>query len=290
MAQAIITLEDGVEVLETTGDLDAFAYGGGVVYKIPPHGDIFWQFWEEREPGQKNYHIYSSPVPIRIISEFPGLDIKELCLVGEITKKEITKLSLSKDPKERITLLQIIREANGPSFLDPDGPEILSPWDLAARWGVVFGQEKDALPKIDYDDFLIRSRTNGYEAGLVSGKYLGRHEDYESALSAISYYMKKSGLSESNLFYEHEPYKIELIIWDPEKYDYRVDKTKIRPSPYWRKEVKKYQKDLDKLSRGKAHNKSIMKTRKRKNDKMKQELRRERAREVREAIEKYLGG
>lgn len=104
MKRPIITLEDGTEVLETTGDVDAFAHGGGVLFREPRRRDLFWTFWSERELGEKNFLVFTAPVPSNVI-EFFEPDLSEVALVSGISIRDLRKLGRSKDPSERMQIM-----------------------------------------------------------------------------------------------------------------------------------------------------------------------------------------
>ena len=270
----IITLEDKTEVLETTGDVDAFEHGGGVLFREPVHKDCYWQFWREREDGQKNYVVFTAPVPDNVL-EFFNADIKELSTYADIQTQTIRRLSRSKDPKERLQVVIAMRDVHGPSAIDPgQDPEVLTPWELNERWGEVFGNIPGEIPPIDHDDYVIReARQGGYECGCVDGTYFGRFSVYKHALCAIAEHMRHTD-SHANTMFEHEPGKLELVIWDPEDFlDRHHEPLAKRNQVRWRTFVRQFTDDHRRArsmqKRGQKQ-KSIMKKRARAKQKLEQ--------------------
>jgi hypothetical protein len=94
----IVTLRNDTAVLVTTGDMDAFKYGGGVVYKDGQ--GTFWQFWDSREPGEKNYFVYTAPVPRKVLDYYDA-PLEEICSVGDLDRREARRLSRSSNPSDR---------------------------------------------------------------------------------------------------------------------------------------------------------------------------------------------
>lgn len=288
----IITLADGIEVLETTGDLDAFQFGGGVVYRTPEK-DIYWQFWEPRETGRKNFYVFTAPVPEQVLKFYDFVDIKILCTVGATDKREVQRLSRSRDPKERAYLVGIIKDAYGPSGVDPDETaEVLTPWDLSARWGDVYGTTINEVPQADLDDYIVREQKigNGYECGRVTGDYIGKFDSYDKCLAAVAQYMSRNDGFSPNLFHEHEVGKLELVDWDPKEYlNMKLSSRKrvVATAP-WKNSMKKYIND-DKIkarikSRHKSQ-KSVIKARQKSQARLNREKRIERARNFRRSME-----
>ncbi len=209
----IFTLEDGTQVLETTGDADAIQYGGGVLYRSP--GDVVaWDFWEAPE---KNFLVYTADASGDVLGRHGGVDLQELvlCGAGEVTKKEILRLSKSEDPRERLQLLALIRGGFGASEIDPEGPAEVTKFHLVTRWGFLFGMERGEVHEVSEEDYMVREYGDRWECGRIDGHCLGRYVRYEDALSAVADNMKKVDLF-TNLFHEHSPGKIEFVQWEPE--------------------------------------------------------------------------
>lgn len=208
----ILTLEDGTEVLETTGDADAIRYGGGVLYRSP--GDaVVWDFWEAPE---KNFYVYSADVSRDVLGRY-DIDLDELVLgsAGEVTKGEILKLSGSSDPRARLQVLALIRDSYGASQIDSSGPDEATKFELVEKWGFLFGMEKGEVGEISPEDYMVREYGKRWECGRVDGTCLGRYVRYDDAICAVANNMKKVGIF-TNLFHEHSPGKIELVQWSPE--------------------------------------------------------------------------
>ena len=200
MKRPILTLEDGVEVLTTTGDVDAFMHGGGVLFREPRRREIFWTFWEPRKNGDKNFIVFTAPVPDNIIEYFKP-DIHELMIISGLKKPDIIRLSRSKNPIERLDIVMLILDCNGPSRIDPNHePKIVSFFELSKQWGILFGYDHNSTTKIECDDFIIRERDSYYECGSVDGKYLGKYHSYKEALCAVASCMRLLGRERSNLF------------------------------------------------------------------------------------------
>lgn len=233
----IFTLEDGTQVLETTGDEDALQYGGGVLYRTPGNA-VVWDFWDAPE---KNFFVYRADVS-RNVLERHNVDIQELCLggAGEVNEKDLLRLSKSSDPRARLQLLDLIRDCYGASELDPSGPIELTKYDLAERWGFLFGVEKESVEEISLEDYMIREYQNRWECGRVDGEFLGRFRRYEYALAAVADDMKKLDLV-TNLFHEHEPGKIELVQWNWEDHVGRrpILRGKM-PTVQWKLAMRRY--------------------------------------------------
>lgn len=233
----IFTLTDGTEVLETTGDADAIRYGGGVLYRMPGH-EVVWDFWN---PPEKNFFIYSAKVPVSVL-DFYEIDLRELVLAaaGEVTEKEIVKLSRSSDPRARLQVVDLIRIACGASHLDPDGPDEVTKFELVNQWGFLFGVEKETIDEVSQEDYVIRERENRWECGRIDGHCVGRFRQYEDALAAVAEDMNSVGFF-TNVFHEHEPGKIELIEWDPQEHIGRrpIIRGKI-PSAQWKVAMRQY--------------------------------------------------
>ena len=220
MQRPIITLEDGTEVLGTTGDVDAFEHGGGVLFRPPSSRDLFWSFWEPRPSGDKCYRVFTAPVPDDVLSHFAP-DMSELSLVSGLDSRELKRMSRSHRPKDRLNVVMLIRECSGPSRVDPSHePEVLSPWDLTDRWGPVFAQDTSEVPMVDYEDFIILETPHeDYECGRVDGRYLGRFATYKESLCSIADAMNQWGCPDSNVYHEHAKGKLELVLWDPETFE-----------------------------------------------------------------------
>ncbi len=288
----VITLADGIEVLDTTGDLNAFEYGGGVVYRTPDD-DIYWQFWEARDTGKKNFYVFTAPVPADVLSFYDFVERKMLGRIGGMDERELERLSRSRDPRERASLVSLIRDAHGPSSVDPnETSEVLSPWELTARWGDVYGKSPDEVEQIGLDDYVVREQKmgGGYECGRVRGIFLGRFKNYEMALVSIAKNMSQSDGFDFNVFHEHEPGRVERIDWDYEGYlkIKMPGKKKVVPMAFWKNAMKKYIDD-DKIKeriRNRRNKQSDdLKARQRSQPKLKREKRVERAREFRKSME-----
>jgi len=209
----ILTLEDGTQVLETTGDADALQYGGGVLYRSPGDG-VAWDFWEAPE---KNFLVYSADASKDILERHEVVDLHELVLygAGEVTEKEILRLSKSEDPRARLQVLALIYGGYGASELDPRGPVEMTKFNLVMKWGFLFGMEKEGVEEVSQEDYMIRECGKRWECGRIDGHCLGRYVRYEDALAAVADNMKKVGLF-TNLFHEHSPGKLELVQWNAE--------------------------------------------------------------------------
>lgn len=287
----IITLKDGTEILETTGDLDAFKYGGGVLYK--KNQEIYWQFWDQREQGEKNYFVFTCPVPDNVLKFYDFAELNIVSKVAFMDKKDIKRLSRSKDPKERRLLVSFIKDTYGASSVDPDGAnEVLTPWQLSNRWADVFGIEENEIVKAQLDDYIIREAKAGltYECGRVCGDFIGRFETYELALAAIYKWMSKNDGFSDNIFHEHEPGDLELVLWDPEDYkDIKIKtRRKVVPSVFWKNSMKRYVNDdmirSKILARAKS-DKSVQKAQRRNQQRINRENRIERAKEFKKSME-----
>jgi hypothetical protein len=293
--KSILTLEDGTQVLGTTGDQDAFDYGGGVVYIEPKGRHAYWQFWRARDEGQKNYEVWTAPIPRDVLAHYSHADVNELSIVGDIDIKQLKKDSRSRNVKDRAELVHIICDALGPSAVDPDGePDIVSPFELKARWGPVFGVLLDEVPQVDYEDYIIRPRNpEGYECGCVDGTYLGRYTRYEDCLNVIAGHIPTTHQDrEPNVFHEHEPGALELVEWDragakPRKPPQR---RKLPVAP-WRNAMRKYAAQSNKLERARREKRrgdKVLKARQRAASIAERKHRREKTRQIRKNIEEMI--
>ena len=289
----IITLEDGTEIIETTGDVDAFEHGGGVLFREPRRKQCYWQFWRGREEAEKNYTVFTAPIPEKVI-EFFEADLKELAKYSDLEPQTIRRLSRSKDPKERLQVVVAMRDVHGPSAIDPgEEPEILTPRDLSERWGDVFGKDLGEIPEVDYEDYVIRDAPQGgYECGCIDATYLGRFEIYKHALCAIAEHMRDVG-TDANVMYEHGPGQLELVIWDHTEFlDKDHEPIAKRNQVRWRTYVRQFtdeQRRAQTIAKRNQRQKSIMKKRSRRKKKLAQKDRIARARTFRKSMEEIYG-
>lgn len=242
MKRPIITLEDGTEVLCTTGDSEALEYGGGVFFRTSDRRSFFWTFWAARDRGEKNYSVFTARVPDDVISYFDP-DTDEITSVCGIKSRELKLLSKSRNPEDRLQVVMAIRDCCGSSRVDDNHePEVMSPWELTNKWGDVFGIPKGSVSMIDLEDFIIRETDDKqYECGTVDGQYLGKHRAYEEALTFIANHMQNYGMLRSNVFHEHDYGKLELLAcdWDSYVKDIAQRKKKLSATR-WRNHVSKY--------------------------------------------------
>ena len=274
----IFTLEDGTQVLETTGDADALQYGGGVLFRAP--GDVVaWDFWDAPE---KNFFVYSADAGRNILDRY-DVDLQELCLAsaGEINERELKKLANSMNPRARLQVLALIKDSYGASHLDPSGPIELTKYDLACKWGTLFGVQKENIEAVSLDDYIVRENNNNWECGRIDGKFLGRFSRYEYALAAVAEDMKNIGLN-ANLFHEYFPGQLELVQWDWQNHIGRLPIIRGKmPMAQWKIAMRRYNIGNRPLSKRK-----LLATRIRKNEAMRieQKNRIERARRIRDYL------
>jgi len=294
MKRPIITLEDGTEVLDTTGDVDAFEHGGGVLFRSPDRRGIFWSFWSARAPGEKNFSVFTAPVPSDVLEYFDP-DVKELSIVTGMDPRDIKRFSCSKNHGERLEIVMAIRDCNGASRVDPSHePDIMSKYELSERWGPVFGVDSSDVPMIELHDFIIRETVHGdYECGCVDGSYLGRHSEYKFTLCAIADFMKRYDLERSNLFHEHDHGQLELVTWEPETFVGKIPKRRGKlPEARWRNSMKRYvtseirRKGIDRQTKTQRN---VQRDRRRAAAKIAQKDRVERAREMRRSMDEIHG-
>ena len=294
MKRPIITLEDGTEVLDTTGDVDAFEHGGGVLFRPPDRRGIFWCFWSARALGEKNFMVFTAPVPGDVLEYFDP-DVKELSIVTGMDPRDIKRLSRSKNYGERLEIVMAIRDCNGASRVDPSHePDIMSKYELSERWGPVFGVDTRDVPMIELLDFIICETVHGdYECGCVDGSYLGRHSEYKFALCAIADFMKRYDLGGSNVFHEHDHGQLELVIWEPETFVGKIPKRRGKlPEARWRNAMKRYvtseirRKGIDRQTKTQRN---VQRDRRRAAARIAQKDRVERARAMRRSMDEIHG-
>lgn len=263
----VIRLENGIDVLKTTGDVDALEHGGGVLYRDPHDMEIYWTFWSSRELGQKSFDVFTALIPEDVISHFDP-DIDELCMVSGLNILEIKKMSRSKNPFDRLEIVMHIKECSGASSVDLKRiPEEVPPFEMVNRWGEVFGLDKDHVPIADYEDYLIRESEHGkYECGRFDGYFIGRFEDFKSALCAIADKMNLEGDFNPILFYEHDFGNLEIVSWEPETF---IGKSPHRrgklPEAPWRNLMKRYSRSLSRkkgIESSVKSSKSVIRSRK----------------------------
>jgi len=291
----ILTLEDGTQVIQTTGDQDAFEYGGGVVYIEPRGRHAYWQFWRARDEGQKNYEVWTAPIPRDVLAHFQKADVNELSIVGDISTKQIKKDSRSRNLRDRAELVSIICDAMGPSEVDPDGePDLICPFDLKARWGPVFGVLLDEVPQVDIEDYIVRARSpEGYECGCVDGTYLGRYARYEDCLNVIAGHIEQAHQDrEPNVFHEHEPGALELVEWDRDRAKAtKPPQRRKLPSSPWRNAMRGYAAQTNKLERARREKRrgdKVLKARQRAASAAERKQRRQKVRNIRKNIEEMV--
>lgn len=285
MKRPVVTLSNGTEVLDTTGDVDALAFGGGVVYREPRFREAYWTFWSTRPRGQKNFEVFTAPIPSEILEYFEP-DVRELSMASGYTSSEIRKLSRSRNPLERLKIVMAIRDCNGSSRVDrAHTPEEVTPFEMAERWGEVFDISTDGIPMIEYGDYLVReTKTGAYECGSIDGNYLGKFDKFKFALCAVADDMRKNGVTEANLFHEHEFGKLELVRWEPETFIGKLPRRRGKlPEAHWRNLVKRYIRSESRKKRIDSRLKSqkqVIRQRKRRMAKSSRQARIERARSI----------
>lgn len=287
MKRPIITLEDGVEVLRTTGDINAFEHGGGVLFRAPRRRDIFWTFWSARKLDEKFYRVFTAPVPDDVILFF-NPDIDELHSVSKIHKKDLKNMGRSKNPIDRLELVMLIQECCGSSSVDPSRePEILSIYELSDRWGHVFGIDSREVPKLDFEDFILREHEGGYECGSVDGKYLGIFPEYKNALCAIADCMSILSRGGANVFHEHPDGQLEIVAWDPSTFIGKIPARRGKLSDMrWRNAMRRYVRAEISSKTPPRSSSNVFRDRRRAKAKLNQIDRLGRAREIRQSLEK----
>ena len=239
----IFTFKDGLEVYATTGDIEAFLHGGGVVFRIPRRDKYFWQFWERRKLHQKNFEVYTAAITSNILESYAFADLEELSACSQVPPKKIVRRSTSSDPVHRAQLLGLIVDIYGASSVDPTRkPEIVTPWELKNRWGELFGCSAENVPQLDVEDYLIYPVADRfYCCGCMNGDFLGRYPSKRQCLCAISDHMHKIGDMDANTFFENNKDELELISFDPIKYKNKLPfKNKKLPKGQWNNYIAKF--------------------------------------------------
>jgi len=279
----ILTLDNFIEIFGFTGDLDAFLYGGGVIYRDKRRMVYLYSFWDSPDDHEKNYIVYTAI--LNDIDKNYNLDIKELILgsANELNEKDIKSIINGRNFKEKANLIDLISNINGKSFFPS---EELSPFEMASRWGQAFGVEPSSVPQIEYNDYLIRAHKNGsdWEAGCLNGDYLGRFGKYKDALRSILKHANDIANEKYNVYHEHEKYKIEIISLNKEDFAISNELIKYRKNPFWNniikiyiddKMIKRYNENSIKLSQ------DLIKKRRRFETNIKRQAKIEKARKIR---------
>lgn len=255
----------------TTGDLDAFEYGGGIFYSLDHK--FYWDFWPQRDPSEKNFTIYTTYIPNNVLnyygkklSEELGIQserkmIEELSMIGDADKQLIRKLSRSKNPMDRLSLVMILRDTFGPSFVATEN-QYITPWELCAKWGALIGKTEDDVPMLDYEDYIVRVARNGdYACGKTDGNLLGVWPKMADCLRAIKIDMERLGDMSANVFWENEPMDLELIDWDISDAEGQPPDIRAKISDvFWRRAMRVYDNEIE--SKRKQKKKEVIKTRK----------------------------
>ena len=276
----IITLEDGTRVLETTGDQQALEFGGGVLYRDA--AGVFWSWWDPPDPGFKNFIVFTAALTRGFLKDLE-LDVKEISLstAGEISANALANLSRSKAVHDRFIAMQAARDALGSSALCPN-PDEVTPYEIALRWGEIFGVDAQEVSMLDHEDYLIRETERHVECGQIGGRMLGRFPIYEHALRAIADDIKRTGAA-ANVYHEHAPGKIELVVWEPQRHEgleYR--KKAVLPQAIWQNDMRMYRKSL---AGGRCKSKSVVKVRMKSERKNRAKRMRQSARNIRSILE-----
>jgi hypothetical protein len=138
-------LEDDVEVLGTTGDVNALDYGGGVIFRHPD-GHVVWEWWDEQDEGAPSplhgdpnfagkYTVYSVhvPDPGEVMSWYDWVDYADMGNSMDMTVGEYRELCRSKNPIDRVRVIEDIEGYHGPHELD-QYPQKLSRAEMEKRW------------------------------------------------------------------------------------------------------------------------------------------------------------
>jgi hypothetical protein len=122
-----VNMEEGVEVLNTTGDVNALDYGGGVVYHNPEYDTIAWEWWDgaydengaevEGGPGVE-YTVYRRDVPDDVTAEFDWANWAQVASsVGE-DEETLREMGRSDNVMERVRVMEDLVGYYGPHELD----------------------------------------------------------------------------------------------------------------------------------------------------------------------------
>jgi hypothetical protein len=138
-------MEADVEVLGTTGDVNALDYGGGVVYRHPD-GHINWEWWDEEDEGAASpiagdpnfagkYTVYSATVedPGEVMKWYNWVDYESMGRTMDMTVAEYRKLCRSANPLDRVRLMEDIVGYHGSHEVD-QYPRKFTRAELEERW------------------------------------------------------------------------------------------------------------------------------------------------------------
>jgi len=122
-----------VSVIGTTGDVDPFSYGGGVIYKA---GDsVVWEWWDEPETDDPNERImvYRRHLDGDVLATFPADMVKSAAAAVGVPVSELRSASKSKNPMDVQRALEAVVLTWGPIEVD-QYPIELTLSQLKKRW------------------------------------------------------------------------------------------------------------------------------------------------------------
>jgi hypothetical protein len=127
---------EDVEVLGTTGDVNALHYGGGVVSK-QGDSDPQWMWWDEPpdsdHPEGHTYTAYWADVPDDVFEEYDWADLHALARSTGQDVDDMRAMAKSSNPLDRVSVMEAIVFFYGPIELDMY-PEKYSYADLVRMW------------------------------------------------------------------------------------------------------------------------------------------------------------
>jgi len=240
-------------VLELTGDADALTYGGGVVFR--KEGDTFWQFWDQ--PTSKTFVVWTTRIGVNILRDYKSVARAEISSATGLPVDTLRTMSTSSRVMDRLTLIQAVSQLEGRSRICPTGPEELTTYEMAQRWGEVFEVDPSSYPKFDKEDYVISEFEEGMACGQVAGRFLGLYETFECCAAAIAEDIEASGVV-ANVYIEEDGGEMEKLEWSrgrwlgrspvPIRMGFAKATWRYRMRPYSREAAKKGRR-LDRAER-----------------------------------------
>ena len=195
-------------VLELTGDGDALTYGGGVILRKDGH--TFWQFWDA--PATKSFLVWTARILVNILRDYKSVSRDDISAATGLPIETLRTMSTSSHLRDRLTLLEAVVELEGRSRICPAGPDELTSYEMAQRWGAVFEVDPASYPKFDSEDYMVSEFEEGFACGQIDGRFLGLYETFECCAAAIAEDIEAAGIV-ANVYIEQDDGELEKLEW-----------------------------------------------------------------------------